>query len=44
MDGSRVADSKNNDGLGRIRTGDLRHVKGSFDSLFSRPESVEPTL
>ena len=27
MDGSIVADSKKNDGLGRIRTGDLRHVK-----------------
>ena len=27
LDGSNVADSKKNDGLGRIRTGDLRHVK-----------------
>ena len=27
IDGSRVANSKKNDGLGRIRTGDLRHVK-----------------
>ena len=29
MDGSRVADFKKNDGLGRIRTGDLRHVKAT---------------
>jgi len=27
MDGSSVADCKKNDGLGRIRTGDLRRVK-----------------
>ena len=27
MNGSSVADSQNNDGLGRIRTGDLRRVK-----------------
>jgi len=27
LDGSSLADSKKNDGLGRIRTGDLRHVK-----------------
>ena len=27
MNGSSVADSQKNDGLGRIRTGDLRRVK-----------------
>jgi len=30
MDGSNVCDCKKNDGLGRIRTGDLRHVKARF--------------
>ena len=30
MDGSNVSDRKKNDGLGRIRTGDLRHVKAPF--------------
>jgi len=29
MDGSGVADRKKNDGLGRIRTGDLRRVKAT---------------
>jgi hypothetical protein len=27
MDGVSVSDGQKNDGLGRIRTGDLRHVK-----------------
>jgi hypothetical protein len=29
MDGSSMADSKKNDGLGRIGTDDLRHVKAT---------------
>ena len=29
MDGSHVSDCKKNDGLGRIRTGDLRRVKAT---------------
>jgi len=34
MDGSNVCDCKKNDGLGRIRTGDLRHVKaGIFEFI-----------
>jgi hypothetical protein len=38
MDGFSISDCKNNDGLGRIRTGDLRRVKTedlSFISAFS---------
>jgi hypothetical protein len=34
MDGSSVADCKKNDGLGRIRTGDLRHVKTEGSESF----------
>gem|GEM_PF-5494409 len=29
MDGSNTSDCKKNDGLGRIRTGDLRRVKAT---------------
>jgi len=34
MDGSNVCDCKKNDGLGRIRTGDLRHVKTEDLAVF----------
>ena len=47
MDGSNVSDRKKNDGLGRIRTGDLRHVKTeafklnlSFVDFFTRVSAV----
>ena len=39
MEGSNVSDCKKNDGLGRIRTGDLRRVKAEDSALekaFSR--------
>jgi len=42
MDGSNVADLQKNDGLGRIRTGDLRRVKAE-DFRFSKAFSLGDT-
>ena len=42
MDGSRAADFKKKDGLGRIRTGDLRHVKTPFMAPSAVPNPPTP--
>ena len=44
MDGSSVSDCKKNDGLGRIRTGDLRRVKTEDLGVFEAFSSGDITM